>query len=90
MRKVEELEQAFKDAKGNKDRLEKEIVLTQKRLERAEKLTVGLASEHVRWKENVALLDDRLEKLVGDVFLSAGAISYYGPFSGTFRYFSFS
>jgi len=44
-----------------------------------------LSSEHGRWKENIALLDARIIQLVGDVFLSSACISYYGPFTGTFR-----
>lgn len=69
--KVEELKKSIQIGKQNKDRLDKEIDLTQLRLERAEKLTVGLADEHKRWGENIHLLDSKIRKLVGDVFMSA-------------------
>jgi len=50
----------------------------------AEKLISGLASEHVWWKENIKTLDDRIRKLVGDVFVSSAAMSYYAPFTGPY------
>ena len=53
-----------------------------KRMGRAEKLLVLLADEGVRWKETVERMDIEMEKLVGNVFISAGCISYYGAFTG--------
>ena len=55
------------------------------RLERAEKLTVGLADEQIRWKESELKLKGDIEALVGDVFVAAGFISYASPFTGDFR-----
>lgn len=55
------------------------------RLVRAEKLTSGLESEHGRWKQNVEILDAKIKQLLGDVFIAAACISYYGPFTGIFR-----
>jgi hypothetical protein len=46
---------------------------------------VGLADEQVRWKESVERFDAQILALVGDVLLSAGCISYYGPFTGSYR-----
>ena len=43
------------------------------RLQRAEKLTVGLADEHVRWQATVSTLDEKILNLIGDVFISAAA-----------------
>lgn len=57
----------------------------EKRMGRAEKLVVLLADEGVRWKETVEKLTDEIEKLVGNVFLSAAGISYAGPFTGVYR-----
>jgi dynein heavy chain len=83
--KVRALEAGFKEAKANKEKLDKEIDLTQLRLERAEKLTSGLSGEHDRWKENITILEEKIRKLVGDVFVSSACISYYGPFTGIYR-----
>ena len=69
--KVEELQKLMQQCKNNKEKLDKEINLTQLRLERAEKLTTGLADEHGIWAESYAFLNSKIEKLVRDIFISA-------------------
>lgn len=54
-------------------------------MRRAEKLLVLLEDEGVRWKETVEKIDGEIQKLVGNVFLSSGCISYYGAFTGVYR-----
>ena len=83
--KVDGLKRTLEDTLAEKKRLEDEVELTGNRLQRAEKLTVGLADEQVRWATSVETLGDQIEKLVGDIFISAACISYYGPFTGTYR-----
>lgn len=58
---------------------------TEARLGRASQLTEGLADEQIRWQENVLLLKEQLDVLLGNVFLAAAAVAYHGPFTGTFR-----
>ena len=41
----------------------------------------GLADEKVRWAESVATFDSMLVNVVGDVMVSAGAVTYLGPFT---------
>jgi dynein heavy chain len=62
--------------------------LTRKRLERAGKLTSGLADEGVRWQATADQTKIQTDLLVGDVFLSAACIAYYGAFTGAYRYVS--
>ena len=57
----------------------------QDRLNRAERLTVGLAEEQIRWKEQEEILGKEIENLCGDVFISSAFISYAAPFTGLFR-----
>jgi dynein heavy chain len=52
---------------------------------RAEKLVVLLADEGVRWKETVGTMEEEIEQLVGNVFVSAACISYFGGFTGIYR-----
>ncbi len=85
MQKVEDLERAFIEVRDKKEKLEADIELCRARLGRAEKLTSGLGNEHDRWKDNILILDQRIRQLVGDVFVAAACISYYGPFTGVFR-----
>lgn len=68
-----------------KSELETNMELTEKRLERAQKLIVLTADEAIRWKETVILLNSEIENCFGDVFLASSSISYNGPFTGLFR-----
>lgn len=83
--KVAALQQRCDETVAEKVRLETELEITKQRLVRAEKLTSGLADEGVRWRRTVETLDAALEAAVGDVFVAAAAISYYGAFTGSFR-----
>ena len=83
--KVNELKRVCDETLAEKNRLVSEAEKTRKRLVRAEKLTDGLAEEGVRWKERVVELDADLKALVGDTFLAAACVSYYGAFTGSFR-----
>ena len=56
--------------------------LSQKRLGRAGKLTALLGNEVGRWEETTAQITQQLAMLVGDAFLSAACVSYYGAFTG--------
>jgi dynein heavy chain len=63
-----------------------QVDLTRKRLERAGNLTSGLADEGIRWQATADQLQTQTELLVGDVFLSAVCIAYYGAFTGSYRW----
>eukprot|EP00505_MAST-04D_sp_SCG-Rhode-Island_P000545 Stramenopile-MAST_4_protein_545 len=79
------LKRTCDDTVAEKKRLADEADITVERLERAEKLTVGLADEFIRWKDGVTKMKAEEKYLIGDAFLAAAGISYYGPFTGTFR-----
>jgi dynein heavy chain len=83
--KVAELNRVCQETLSEKDRLQKESDQTAIRLTNAERLTSGLAEEGVRWKETVETLAKKKTDLIGDVFMSCGAVSYYGPFPGYYR-----
>merc|ERR1719207_248333 len=82
---VAALEKKLKDTIDEKDRLINEASVCEGRLKRADILTLGLADESVRWAATVGGITDEIIKLTGDAFLSAAAISYYGPFTGVYR-----
>merc|ERR1711871_1790712 len=83
--RVDSLKQTLNETLAEKQRLQDEVQLTGNRLMRAEKLTVGLADEQVRWAESVKTLGASIDNLVGDIFISSACISYYGPFTGVYR-----
>jgi dynein heavy chain len=58
---------------------------TENRLRAAEKLTGLLAGEQVRWKADAEQFNIELSFLVGDCFISAACVGYYGPFTGDYR-----
>ena len=82
---VASLEAQLAQAKADQKELADTAELTEKRLGRAEKLTSGLADEQVRWKETADELGNQTDLLVGDVFLSAACIAYFGAFTGAYR-----
>ena len=83
--KVAELQARLAEAKRESQSLTDQAETTSKRLSRARKLTSALADEQVRWKETADLIEHQMQLLVGDVFLSAACVAYYGAFTGTFR-----
>jgi dynein heavy chain len=83
--RVANLKRTCDETVAEKQRLADESDKTVQRLSRAEKLTVGLADEFVRWKDGVEKLKVAENKLIGDTFLAAAGISYYGPFTGVYR-----
>lgn len=66
-------------------KLDSDKVKFEKRLVNAQKLQVLLADEGDRWAQKVELMNKEIEKLNGNVFIAASSISYFGPFTGTYR-----
>jgi hypothetical protein len=54
-------------------------------LERAANLTVLTKDEAIRWKQTVDTIKSEVINVPIDVFVCAAAISYNGPFIGSFR-----
>ncbi|XP_021265333.1 dynein heavy chain 12, axonemal [Numida meleagris] len=79
------LEQTFNEKTEEKARLEFQVDLCAKKLERAEKLIGGLGGEKSRWNNAANDLQDMYDNLTGDVLISAGVIAYLGAFTAGFR-----
>ena len=82
---VAKLEAECNRMQDEKDTLEADMDRCEKRMGRAEKLVVLLADEGVRWKETVATIQQEIDELVGNVFLSCACISYFGAFTKEYR-----
>ena len=76
-----ELNAANKEKQEAMDSVEK----GQRKLDLAQRLTNALASENVRWAENILTMEADKELLTGDVLLASAFISYVGPFTKVFR-----
>ncbi|XP_061640433.1 dynein axonemal heavy chain 1 isoform X3 [Phyllopteryx taeniolatus] len=79
------LQAKYQDCLAKKNELDNKYQLCEIRLVRADKLIAGLADEKTRWKETVQHLEYMVNNVSGDVLMSAGYVSYLGPFTGSYR-----
>lgn len=79
------LEKSYNEAVEKKDMLEKKEASCKVQLSNADKLIGGLGGEETRWRETVEILKIAYVNVLGDVIVSAGTISYLGPFISEFR-----
>uniref|UniRef100_A0A8C3E132 Dynein axonemal heavy chain 12 n=1 Tax=Corvus moneduloides TaxID=1196302 RepID=A0A8C3E132_CORMO len=77
------LQQTFAEKTEEKARLEFQVDLCAKKLERAEKLIGGLGGEKTRSAAHD--LQEEYDNLTGDILISAGVIAYLGAFTAGFR-----
>lgn len=61
------------------------MALTQARLTRAGKLTSALGDEQARWEESVSQFEQEIINVVGNVFIAAACVAYYGAFTSDYR-----
>jgi len=83
--RVASLEAQFDAAIAEKSELEAKANQCQVRLSNAGKLIGGLGGEETRWSATVVDLNAALRNVPGDVSVSAGTVSYLGPFTAEFR-----
>ncbi|XP_013912660.1 PREDICTED: dynein heavy chain 12, axonemal isoform X1 [Thamnophis sirtalis] len=83
--RLESLQETFNEKTEEKARLEFQVDLCAKKLERAEKLIGGLGGEKSRWSHAADDLQNTYDNLTGDVLISAGVIAYLGAFTAGFR-----
>jgi hypothetical protein len=55
------------------------------KLQRAEKLVLGLAGEKSRWEASIGNLEQQIGRLPGDCLVAAAFLSYAGPFPSEYR-----
>ncbi len=82
---IADLQKMYDDSVAEKKRLEKTMALTQARLKRAGKLTTALGDEKTRWEESVENFQKQIGNVVGDVFVAAACVAYYGAFTSVYR-----
>ncbi|KAI9190457.1 hypothetical protein H9P43_001891 [Blastocladiella emersonii ATCC 22665] len=82
---LQKLKEKYEESIASKKVLSERMEQTTKRLERASKLTTALADEQIRWTESVAKLNKQMEELVGNVFVAAACVAYFGAFTSGYR-----
>ena len=85
MAKVKSLEDNLAASARELEELEGKSELSQSRLGRAEQLTGGLASEQVRWTQELIQLNQDKIDLTGNILIAAGYVAYAGAFTSNFR-----
>eukprot|EP00960_Hanusia_phi_P050219 760078-Hanusia_phi.AAC.2 len=83
--RVKTLEDKLAETLKKKDELQQQSDISTARLERAEKLTGGLANEQVRWAQELDQLNQDKIDLTGNILIAAGVIAYAGPFTANYR-----
>jgi dynein heavy chain len=79
------LERTYNEKQRFLESLNTQKETTMIQLERADKLVNGLADESQRWIESEAKLGVELINLIGNIMVSAGFVSYVGPFTADYR-----
>jgi len=80
-KEIASLQKSYDATKKKQQTLEEDILDCEKKLERASSLIGGLGGEQERWLKTSEKLENQLLYVVGDITISAGIISYLGPFS---------
>ncbi|CAG7837267.1 unnamed protein product [Allacma fusca] len=83
--KLATLKEEFEETNAKKAKLEAEVNLCVKKLERAEKLIGGLGGEKHRWEEEARILQNIHNNLGADVLIASAVISYLGPYTANYR-----
>ncbi|KAM9777518.1 dynein axonemal heavy chain 12-like [Neosynchiropus ocellatus] len=84
-RRLAALQKTFAEKTDEKVRLEQQVDVCARKLQRAEKLIGGLGGEKTRWSTAADDLQQTYDTLTGDVLVSAGVIAYLGAFTAAFR-----
>lgn len=82
---IEELNAKYDIAMIERQNLQDETDLLQRRLLAADKLISGLSYENERWQKDLVVLHDDLKKITGNCLFGAAFLAYSGPFSYEFR-----
>ncbi|XP_047042441.1 dynein axonemal heavy chain 8-like [Helicoverpa zea] len=80
-----EVQRQFDEAMSLKQTVLDDAAKCQQKMDAATALINGLSGERVRWTEQSALFKSEIERLVGDILLLTGFLSYSGPFNQEFR-----
>ncbi|KAI9346257.1 dynein heavy chain and region D6 of dynein motor-domain-containing protein [Obelidium mucronatum] len=82
---LNKLKETYDNSIRSKKQLADKMEETTMRMARAGKLTLALADEQIRWTESVASMNFLIDQLVGNIFLCAASVAYYGAFTTAYR-----
>jgi len=82
---VDIVQAQFDAVMKKKQQLQEDAATCQRKMDSASALIGGLAGEKDRWTEQSKEFKAQIQRLVGDVLLMCGFMSYAGPFNADFR-----
>ena len=84
-RELQVVQREYEKAMSEKQALLDDANSCRKKMQNASALIDGLAGERIRWTEASKLFESQINRLVGDVLIATGFLSYTGPFNQEFR-----
>ncbi|RZC36870.1 DHC N2, MT and/or AAA 6 domain containing protein [Asbolus verrucosus] len=78
--KLADLNLLLEDATRKQQKLQRNVDICKKKLNRAQKLIGGLSEEKIRWTNAVDQLQNQYDWLPGDILMSSAVVAYLGPF----------
>lgn len=82
---LSKLNEKYSNAMTERQIIQEEKDLMERRLIAADKLINGLSSENIRWKEYLANLEEYMKNIFGNCLMSSSFLAYTAPFSYEFR-----
>lgn len=83
--RLAELSGEFSQTNEEASSLKEELEELQKKIDRGDRLVTGLASEKIRWQDQLVEYRDAMTKLTGDAILAAAFMAYMAPFTSEYR-----
>nr|XP_015210363.1 PREDICTED: dynein heavy chain 5, axonemal-like [Lepisosteus oculatus] len=84
-KELDEVQAMYDAAMREKQTLLDDAEACRRKMSNATALIEGLGGEKIRWTESSRLFQDQIKRLVGDVLLATGFLSYSGPFNQEYR-----
>jgi dynein heavy chain len=84
-RELQIVQKQYDQAMAEKQALLDDAEACRRKMQNASALIDGLSGERIRWTEASKLFESQINRLIGDVLLATGFLSYTGPFNQEFR-----
>jgi dynein heavy chain len=84
-RELQLVQKEYDKAMAEKQALLDDAEACRRKMQNASALIDGLSGERIRWTEASKMFESQINRLIGDVLLATGFLSYSGPFNQEFR-----